>query len=154
MTEPAQRAEVAAARLLLEKLGVSLADLLALPTEPKYVPTFAEFVPQIRKATTAGSLKAYDSYWKRLEAKWPDRRLNEPTPLEFMQLAEELKANRIRRRNGRNGDGVVENFVGAPRRLYRYARAEGYIDADSDPSQQLRKPDRPDRCDARWSATG
>lgn len=143
MTENAERAEIAAARLMLDKLGVSLADLLATPTEPKYVPTFAEFLPKVRKATSAGSMKTYGPYWNRLEERWPNRPIVEPTHLELMQLAEELKANRVRRRNGRNGDGVVENFVGAVRRLYRLARDEGLITENQDPSRNLKKPDRP-----------
>jgi len=139
----ARTSDVAAARLLLEKLGVSLNDLLAEPAEPKYVPTFAEFIPEARAATTAGSLKAYDSYWKRLEDKWASRRLNEPSTLEFIQFGESLKANRVVRRTDRGGDGTIENFVGAVRRLYSLARAAGHIDERSDPSIALRKPDRP-----------
>jgi len=139
----ARTSDVAAARLLLEKLGVSLEDLLAEPTEPKYVPTFAEFIPEARRATSAGSLKAYDTYWKRLEAQWAARNLNEPTTIEFIQFGEWLKANRIVRRTDRGGDGTVENFVGAVRRLYSLARAAGHIDERRDPSIALRKPDRP-----------
>jgi len=141
MTE--RTSDVAAARLLLEKLGVSLADLLAEPAEPKYVPTFAEFIPEARAATSAGSLKAYDSYWKRLEDTWASRRLNEPSTMEFIQFGEWLKANRVVRRTDRGGDGTIENFVGAVRRLYSLARVAGHIDAREDPSIALRKPDRP-----------
>lgn len=93
MTETVERAEIAAARLMLDKLGVSVADLLATPTEPTYVPTFAEFLPPVRKATSAGSMKTYGPYWNRLEERWPNRPIIEPTQLEFMQLAEELKAS-------------------------------------------------------------
>lgn len=139
----ARTSDLAAARLLLDKLGVTLDDLLAEPTEPRYVPTFAEFVPEARSATTAGSLKTYDTYWKRLEAQWPTRRLDEPTALEFLQLGEWLKANRVVRRTDRGGNGTVENYVGAVRRLYSLARIAGHINEKNDPSIGLRKPDRP-----------
>lgn len=139
----AHASDVAAARLLLEKLGVSLGDLLAEPATPRHIPTFAEFIPQARAATTAGSLKAYDSYWKRLEENWPSRRLNEPSALEFIQFGEWLKANRVIRRTDRGGNGTLENFIGAVRRLYNLARAAGHVDEKNDPSIALRKPDRP-----------
>lgn len=146
MTTRASASDIATARMLLERLNVSLDDLQAdldHPLDIKATPTFAEFIPEARRATSAGSLKAYDTYWKRLEEKWPHRRLNEPSTMEFIQLAEWLKANRVVRRTDRGGDGVIENFVGAVRRLYSLARAAGHIDERRDPSIALRKPDRP-----------
>ena len=143
MPDFAERPELAAARLMLEKLGVDPADLLGAPAEPVYIPTFAEFLPRVRRATSAGSLKAYGPYWNRLEEKWPHRRITEPTHIELMEFAEELKANRVQRRNGRHGDGVVENFVGAVRKLYRMARDEQLLSEHQDPSRNLKKPDRP-----------
>jgi integrase/recombinase XerC len=100
-------------------------------------------VPKVRAAVTAGTLKAYGSYWDRMVEAWPDRRLTEATPIELSQLAESLRSARVRRRNGRNGDGTVENFIGAARCLYKHAVAEGYLKKDEDPSQKISKPRRP-----------
>lgn len=135
--------DIAAALAVLASLKITPEELLAVPTEPRYVPTFAEFVPEARTATSAGSLKTYDTYWKRLETKWPNRRLDEPSALEFVQLGEWLKANRTVRRTDRGGASTVENFVGAVRRLYSLARIAGHIDDRSDPTIGLKKPDRP-----------
>jgi integrase/recombinase XerC len=34
------------------------------------VPTFAEFVPQVAAATSAGTLRAYGTYWNRVVEQW------------------------------------------------------------------------------------
>jgi len=136
--------EIAAALLLLEKMGLTVDDLaLVKSADVVSAPTFAEFVPRLRTMVKPGTLKAYGSYWNKLVACWSDRRIDEPTHMELMALGEELRANRVRRRNGRNGDGTVENFVGAVRFLYRQARDEGLLSTERDPSRKLEKPRRP-----------
>jgi integrase/recombinase XerC len=61
------RPEVDAALILLAKLGVTPADLLAgaAASRPP-VPTFAEFVPLVVATVTTGTLKAYGTYWNRV----------------------------------------------------------------------------------------
>jgi len=55
----AGRPEIEAALLLLAKLGVTPTDLVAgTAANRPTVPTFAEFVPQVAAATSAGTLKA------------------------------------------------------------------------------------------------
>jgi len=142
--ESSTRPEVAAALLILERMGLSVDDLAGGQSSALLnVPTFSEFVPKLRLMVKPGTLKAYGTYWNRLVARWPDRRIDEPTHMELGAFAEELRTNRTRRRNGRNGDGTVENFVGAVRFLYRQAVAEQYISREKDPSQKIEKPRRP-----------
>lgn len=71
-------AEVKAARLLLARLGVSAVDLLGEASSRASVPTFAEYVPVVSGATSAGTRKAYGSYWNRIVQHWGARRLDEP----------------------------------------------------------------------------
>src|SRR5262245_3921170 len=124
----AGRPEVDAALVLLAKLGVTPADLMAGAARGRpAVPTFAQFVPEVAAATTPGTLKAYGSYWNRVVQRWGDRRLDEPAPLEIEQLGKQLRAERLQRRNGRGGSGTEENFVAAMRCLYRRAVANGFI---------------------------
>lgn len=87
MTATSQRPELAAALLMLERMGLSLDDLAGVAAVYD-APTFTEFVPKVRAAVTAGTLKPYGSYWDRMIDAWPDRRLTEPTPIELSQLAE------------------------------------------------------------------
>jgi hypothetical protein len=55
------RAELEAARLLLERMGVSPQDLvIGAPVRPP-APTFATYVPVVAASVSAGTLRAYGS---------------------------------------------------------------------------------------------
>lgn len=145
MTNPAAttRSDLEAALLLISKLGVTPADLMAATAINRpTVPTFAEFIPHVASATTAGTLKAYGSYWNRIVEQWGDRRLDEPTPLEIEQLGKQIRATRMQRRNGRSGASCEENFVSAVRCLYRRAVANGLITDADNPAAKVPKPRR------------
>jgi len=60
-----QQAVVEAALVLVERMGLSPADLVAVPREQRAVPTFAEYVPVVSAAVSAGTRRAYGSYWNR-----------------------------------------------------------------------------------------
>jgi integrase/recombinase XerC len=139
---PSSSPEVDAALVLLAKLGVSPAELVAGAASRPLVPTFAEFVPAVVEAVTAGTLKAYGSYWNRIVEQWGGRRLDEPTPLEIERLGEQIRTHRVQRRNGRGGRGAVENFVGAMRCLYNRAVANGLITEADNPARKVAKPRR------------
>ena len=68
---PETQAEVlAAARLLLSRMGVDPAHLIATPTPRPPMPTFAAYVPVVSGAVTAGTRRAYGCYWARLVTEW------------------------------------------------------------------------------------
>ena len=73
----AQQAAVAAALVVLERMGLSPADLVAAPANRPAVPTFAEYVPVVSAAVSAGTRRAYGSYWNRIVEHWGTRRLDE-----------------------------------------------------------------------------
>lgn len=137
------RPEVDAALVLLAKLGVTAADLIAgaAATHP-VVPTFAEFVPQVAATVTPGTLKAYGSYWNRVVQEWGTRRLDEPNPLQIERLGKQIRAERVIRRNGRGGAGAEENYVAAMRCLYRRAVDNGYLTGMQNPAAKVAKPRR------------
>ncbi|MGY5309142.1 tyrosine-type recombinase/integrase [Nocardia gipuzkoensis] len=130
------------ARLFLERLGIRPEDLLESPPKPRKAPTFAEYIPRLIEAVPPGARKTYLPYWRRLEAKWPDRTLDEPSALELQQLVELTRRNAIVRRNSRGGRSAAEHMVSAIRCLYRYADRDGYISATSNPSTDMDKPAR------------
>ena len=70
-----QQAVVEAALLMLERMGLSPADLAAAPQDRPPVPTFAEYVPVVSAAVSAGTRRAYGSYWNRVIEHW-----GEPAP--------------------------------------------------------------------------
>jgi hypothetical protein len=59
--EPAGRAEIEAARLLLARMGVDPADLVAMPAQRPPAPTFATYIPIVTDAVPAGTRRAYSS---------------------------------------------------------------------------------------------
>jgi integrase/recombinase XerC len=136
------RPEVQAALLVLERMGLSPADLLAVPVARPAAPTFAEYVPVVSAAVTAGTRRAYGSYWNRVVEQWGGRRLDEPTPSEIRQLMKAVKANVVPRRNARGGRSAEEHVVAALRCLYRRAEDDGLITEAGNPARKADKPRR------------
>jgi integrase/recombinase XerC len=137
-----QQAAIDAALVVLKSMGLSLDDLTAAPRARAMVPTFAEYVPVVSAAVTAGSRKAYGTYWNRVVEHWGERRLDEPTPSEIRQLMALVKAGAVQRRNGRGGRSSQEHLVGALRCLYRHAEDDGLIDERDNPARKVDKPRR------------
>ena len=111
--EASRQAVVEAALVLLERMGLSPADLAAVPENRKPVPTFAEYVPVVSVAVSAGTRRAYGSYWNRVVEHWGDRRLDEPTPSEIRQLMAYVKTHVVTRRNAHGGRSAEEHLVAA-----------------------------------------
>ena len=137
-----QQAVVEAALVLLERMGLSPADLTAVPQARKPVPTFAEYVPVVSAAVSAGTRRAYGSYWNRIVDQWGGRRLDEPTPSEIRQLMVYVKTHVVARRNARGGRSAQEHLVAALRCLYRRAVDDGLIAEAENPARKVAKPRR------------
>ena len=135
-----------AARLLLEKLGVKPADLLASPARAE-VPLIADYIPLVEKAVTTGTRRVYGPYWAKVVREWGHRRVNEPTALEISQLAEQVRAGAVQRRNARGGRGAAEHLIGALRCMYGYLVADGILTQAENPAARAAKaaqaPQRP-----------
>ena len=133
---------IEAARLLLEKMGVDPADLLATPAERSDVPVFEDYIPKVSDAVSDGTRRAYAPYWNRVLQAWPRRRITEPTPSEISQLAEQVKATAVKRSNARGGRGAAEHLIAALRCLYNYAVADGLLAEAENPAARVPKPRR------------
>lgn len=141
-TSTANAGEVQAARLLLDRLGVSVEQLLDTTTTPSDMPTFTVYIARVSQAVTHGTLRVYETYWNRIRDVWGNRRLDEPTALEIQQLAEKTKRMVVVRRNARGGHLAAEHMIAALRCLYRFAVADGLIPARNNPAIQVAKPRR------------
>jgi integrase/recombinase XerC len=137
-----REAAVGAALILLERMGLSAADLTAAPTDRAKIPTFAQYVPVVSAAVTAGTRRAYGSYWNRIVEHWGGRRLDEPSPSEIRQLMVHVKAHVVARRNARGGRSAQEHLVAALRCLYRHAQDDGLIAEADNPALKVAKPRR------------
>ncbi|WP_216216941.1 tyrosine-type recombinase/integrase [Amycolatopsis aidingensis] len=139
---PAGHDEIQAARLLLSRMGVAPADLLATPEARPSVPTFSAYIPVVAAAVGEGTRRAYGSYWHRIESAWGERTLDEPTPSEIEHLAAQVQAHAVVRRNSRGGRGAAENLLAALRCLYKRAEADGLIRETDNPARKVAKPRR------------
>src|SRR2546430_3787460 len=95
------QAVVDAALLLLERMGLTPADLLATPKTRPLAPTFTEYIPLVSALVSDGCRKAYGSYWKPVVDRWDSRRIDEPTPSEIRQLVQHGRANVVHPRHSR-----------------------------------------------------
>lgn len=137
MTAP----EIEAARLLLERLGLTPEQLLAA-APPTAVPTFDEYIATISTSLPPSTLRVYGTYLQRIAEEWGTRILTEPTASELRQLAEKTKNNAIVRRNSRGGRSAAESLIAAARCVYRHAEEDGYIRPDANPARRVAKPRR------------
>lgn len=135
-------ADLDATRLLLSRLGVSPADLLAASQDRAPAPTFAEYIPVVSAAVADGTRRVYGSYWNRILEHWATRRLDEPTPSEINQLVEYTKTHTVARRNARGGRSAAEHLIAALRCIYRHAENDGHIKPVDNPALKVAKPRR------------
>jgi len=134
--------EVQAARMLLEKMGISPTDLLSAPAAPQEAPAFADYIPRVSEAVSAGTRRVYGTYWNRVIQAWGPRPVTSVTALEISQLAEQVKASVVERRNARGGRGAAEHLIAALRCLYKHAIADGILTEDQNPAARVPKPRR------------
>jgi len=137
-----RQAVVEAALVVLERMGLSPADVTTIPQPLKPVPTFAEYVPVVSAAVSDGTRRAYGSYWNRVVDQWGGRRLDEPTPSEIRQLMAYVKTHVVPRRNARGGRSAQEHLVAALRCLYQRAVEDGLIGEADNPARKVAKPRR------------
>jgi integrase/recombinase XerC len=137
-----QQAVVEAALVLLERMGLTPADLAAVPLDRMPVPTFAEYIPVVSAGVSAGTRRAYGSYWNRITGQWGDRRLDEPTPSDIRQLMIYVKTHVVARRNARGGRSAQEHLIAALRCVYRRAVEDGLISEADNPALKVAKPRR------------
>nr|WP_030466861.1 site-specific integrase [Lentzea aerocolonigenes] len=136
-------ADLAAARAVLERLGVTPEDLLDAQQAPcEHVPTFAEFVPVVATAVSDGTRRLYGIYWARVVTLWGTRTLDEPTATEIAALVESTKSRAVVRRNSRGGRSAGEHMVAALRCLYKFAAADDHIALARNPALLVPKPRR------------
>jgi integrase/recombinase XerC len=134
--------DIAAARLLLAKMGIDPADLLQDPAGPSDIPTFADYIPQVSQAVSDGTRRVYSTYWNCIVKAWGPRLITSVTPLEISQLAEGIKTNVTPRRNARGGHCAAEHLISALRCMYNHAVADRLLPEAENPAARVRKPRR------------
>jgi integrase len=140
--------DIAAARVLLKRMGVSPEDLVNAPGQRPVVPTFAEYIPVVSRAVKDGTRRVYASYWKKITEWWGARRLDEPTVSEIEEFGQWVQSRVVVRRNARGGTSAVEHLIAAFRCVYHHAVVDGLITESQNPARKAQKPRRQpsDRC--------
>ena len=122
------QADLDAARLLLPGMGITPADLLGGATPRPPAPTFAEYVPVVAGAVSAGTRRAYGTYWNRVVEHWGAAAHRRAHPVgDHSSSPSRSRRTVVLRRNGRGGRSAAEHLIAALRCLYRQAIADGYI---------------------------
>ena len=136
-----RRAAVEAALLVLERMGLSPADLTGAARGLPAVPTFAEYVPVVSAAVSAGTRRAYGSYWNRVIEHWGARRLDEiARPISGSDVLGQDPRGRAAERAGRaQRAGAPGGRAGC---LYQRAVEDGLIAEADNPARKVAKPRR------------
>jgi len=132
---------IAAARQLLDQLGITSADLESTP-DLFAVPTLAEYVERAKAAVGSGARRTYGTYWDRMAALWGERLMTDftATDIEFFKNHSTSKA--VARRNSRHGRHAGEHAVSAARALFNLAIADDIIAPAESPAHRVAKPRR------------
>ncbi len=128
--------------MLLEKMGINPADLTRASTDSAGVPTFADYIPRVSGAVSSGARRVYGSYWNRVIQTWGSRPITDVTASDISQLAEQVKATVVKRRNARGGRGAAEHLIAALRCMYKHAVADGILTESENPAARVPKPRR------------
>ncbi len=134
----------AAAELVLAKLGLSLEDAARL-AQPKTMPTFAEYAPEVAKSTPKTSSKTWTYYWDVLVAEWDDRPIDEPRATEINALANLVQERAAAKPQSSTGAGARSLFIDAVKCFYR--RAGGVVGRRGRRHQRVKPLRRRRLCD-------
>jgi integrase len=132
---------VAAARRILDELGVTVADL-ALAQGRRDAPTIADYLPRVRAAAGPGAERTYGSYWSRMATSWGARPITSITASDVEALQRQAIAAAVPRRSSRGGRHAGEHLIAAARAVFNRAIADGYIAAGDSPAHRVVKPRR------------
>ncbi|WP_051168908.1 hypothetical protein [Nocardia abscessus] len=103
------------------------------------MPTVREYIARISATVPDGTRNTYSGYWRVVEQAWGDRRLNEPTTAEIIDLVKQHQsrtAPRINATQARGAGGLID----ALHCLYRYAEYNGLIDPSDNSARKVARP--------------
>jgi integrase/recombinase XerC len=137
-------AELEAARLLLDRLGIRPEQLVGAegPAAAKAVPSIRHYLDQVADAVSPATRRVYEPYWRRVAEEWGDRPIDDITPIEIKQLAERVRTDALIRCNSRGGRSAAEHLVSAMRCVYRHAVFDGLLAEQDNPAVRVPKPRR------------
>jgi len=133
--------DLAAARLLLQRMGISPRDLIDFERRATATP-LRELVSTVAAAVPAGSRKVYASYWRKALKVWPDAQVGEISHTDVVWFIQHAKETAVVRRSSRGGHHAAEHAYAALRCLFRYAVGNRLLHPWDDPTAEVIKPKR------------
>lgn len=133
--------DLAAARLLLQRMGISPSELIEF--ERRVTATsLRELVSTVSSVVPEGSRKAYAPYWRKALKAWPDAEVGEILQTDVVWFIQHAKESAVVRRSSRGGHVAAEHAYAALRCLFRYAVGNRLLTPWDDPTAEVTKPRR------------
>lgn len=109
---------------------------------PPPAPTIADYLPQVRAASTPATVRSYDGYWTRAAAYFADRRIDDLVASDIRAFHQHIIRQAQRRNPSREGRGAGEAALRAVRAVFRLAVADGLLPAGANPAAAVPLPRR------------
>ncbi|MBA4857466.1 tyrosine-type recombinase/integrase [Nocardia farcinica] len=132
--------DIAAVLDLINRLGLTVADLTNHIHHQQATPTFGEYIRVVRAAVSPTTAANYNTYWRLIEHHWSHRRIDQPTSTEIGQLVQQHRDHVVIRTNSRDGHAAIAHFVSAFRCLYAHAERDRLIDPRDNPAAAVPRP--------------
>lgn len=133
--------DLAAAQLLLRRMGISPKDLIEFERRTT-AKSLREVVSLVSAVISEGSRKVYAPYWRKSLKAWPDAQISEISQADVVWFIQHAKQTAIVRRSSRGGHHAAEHAYAALRSLFRYAVGNRLLHPWDDPTSEVVKPKR------------
>lgn len=131
-----------ALQLITSQLGITMDQLAGEGGSTRQVPTFSEYIANLKTALPATTTKNYAPYWRIVDEAWGSRLLTAPTTTEIQRLAQEHRKRAVVRSNSRGGRAAAEHVISSLRCIYKHAEFDGLISPIRNPARNAEKPRR------------
>lgn len=132
---------LSAARLVLERLGVSPQDLIDHQRRETAV-TIADLIPEVVKVVPEPTGRLYRPYWRKMVEAWPDRLIGDVKAADVLWFVNHCKTTAVVRASSRGGHSAAEHGFEALRCLIKFAVVERLVHPWDDPTLKVARPKR------------
>ncbi|MEU7477097.1 site-specific integrase [Lentzea sp. NPDC042327] len=133
--------DLAAARLLLQRMGISPKELIEFERRATAM-SLSELVSTVSSVVPDGSRKVYAPYWRKALKAWPDAEVGGIMQTDVVWFIKHAKESAVVRRSSRGGHSAAEHAYAALRCLFRYAVGNRLLNPWDDPTAEVTKPKR------------
>ncbi|MFJ8961525.1 tyrosine-type recombinase/integrase [Lentzea sp. NPDC102401] len=133
--------DLAAARLLLRRMGISPSELIDFEQRVTCM-SLRQLVSTVSAVVPVGSRRVFAPYWRKALKVWPDAQVGEISFADVVWFIQHAKETAVVRRTSRGGHYAAEHAYAAMRCLFRYAVGNRLLSPWEDPTAEVIKPKR------------